>query len=352
MEAQEEQKEKIIEKIKSYLLTTKYGASSSLIAKEIGNNRLTVTKYLEVMKAQNLVQCEEIGPAKIWNLTEKTTKPTILIVDDEINVINLIKLSLMQGNYNLIHATSGKEGLEKVRQFSPNLVILDLMMPEINGYEVCKRMKENPLTQHIHVIILSAKGQLDDKIKGLTYGADDYMTKPFDPMELEARIKLILKYEESEQLLHPITKLPTKAKLMQYIKERASNKEEFTVFNFAVDNFDKYIESFGCKKANELLILISRIMQNTKKIREEQENEKTFISHTMDNNFVLVSNSKNVDQEIHDSFKKLLPYVYSEENNLEQKQKIALNIVKLNENQIDPNNRRLIDMLPFIKMEE
>ena len=342
----------IIEKIKSYLLTTKHGASASLIAKKIGNNRITVGKYLEVMKAQNLLQFEEIGTAKVWSLTEKAQKPTILIVDDEVNVINLIRLSLMNGNYNLLEATSGRIALEKIKQYSPDVVILDLMMPEMNGYEVCRKIKENALTQHIHVIILSAKGQLDDKVKGLTFGADDYMTKPFDPMELEARIKLVLKYQESEQLLHPITKLPTKAKLIQHIREKMENHELFTIFNFSLENFDKYIELFGCKKGNELLVLLSRLLLNAQLV-ESKQNSKMFLGHTLENNFVVIASKQDLDQEIMDSFSKLLPYIYNtEETLLQNSEKINLNVVKISQNQINDANTRLIDVLPLMRIEE
>jgi len=340
----------ITTKIKKYLLTTKHGASCSTITKNIGNNRVTVSKYLEVMKAQEIVSCEEIGNAKIWSLTEKNSHPTILVVDDEINVTNLIKLSLQGNNYNIIDATSGKAALERVKEYSPDIIVLDLMMPEMNGFEVCKRIKENPLTQHIHVIILSAKGQLDDKMKGLTFGADDYMTKPFDPQELQSRINLLLRYEENEQLLHPITKLPTKARLTQHIKKRIDNNEKFTIFNFSIENFDKYIDTFGCKKANELLVLISRVLLNAKNIDQTNNDSGTFVGHTLENSFVVVSANTTIDEFILESFGKIEPFFNSE--NIVENKKIQLNVVKLPHNQIDIENNKLIDVLPLIKIEE
>ncbi|MBI5393278.1 response regulator [Candidatus Woesearchaeota archaeon] len=346
----EELQNDITTKIKKYLLTTKHGASSTIIAKNVGNNRVTIAKYLEIMKAQDIVSCEEIGNAKIWNLTEKMSHPTILIVDDELNVINLIKLSLQGNNYNLIDATSGKIALEKVKEYSPDIIILDLMMPEMNGFEVCKKIKENPLTQHIHVIILSAKGQLEDKMKGLTFGADDYMTKPFEPKELESRISLLLRYEENEQLLHPITKLPTKARLTQHIKKRVDNNEQFTIFNFSIENFDKYIDTFGCKKANELLVLMARVLLNAKNINLQENITETFVGHTLENSFVVVSKDKTLDESILQSFQKIQPFLYTD--NAIEESKIQLNVVKLSHNQIDIENNKLIDILPLIKVEE
>ena len=116
----------------------------------------------------------------------------VLIVDDEPHVVNLIKLSLSEDQFNLFEAFSGDKALDIIKKNKVDLVVLDLMMPGMSGFEVCKMIKQNPLTSHIHVIILSAKGEIRDKIDGIEYGADDYMTKPFDPMELVKRIKLNL----------------------------------------------------------------------------------------------------------------------------------------------------------------
>ncbi|MBI4454081.1 response regulator [Candidatus Woesearchaeota archaeon] len=116
----------------------------------------------------------------------------VLIVDDEPHIVNLIKLSLNKDKYSVIGAYSAREALMHINKTTPDIVVLDLMMPGVNGYELCKALRENPKTQNIPILILSAKSQMNDKLHAIDVGADDYMTKPFDPMELIKRIKLNL----------------------------------------------------------------------------------------------------------------------------------------------------------------
>ncbi len=117
----------------------------------------------------------------------------ILIVDDELDTLVPLKRTLEAGDYQVIEASNGMEAIEKTRSEQPDLILLDLMMPGMDGIEVCKVLKEDPTTDDIPVIMLTAKGDIEDKIGGIETGADDYVTKPFDLGELKARIKMILR---------------------------------------------------------------------------------------------------------------------------------------------------------------
>ena len=119
-------------------------------------------------------------------------RKNVLIVDDEPHIVNLIKLSLNKDKYDVTGAYSGREALLHIEKNTPDLVVLDLMMPGVNGYELCKALRENSKTRNVPVLTLSAKSQMNDKLHAIDVGADDYMTKPFDPMELVKRIKLNL----------------------------------------------------------------------------------------------------------------------------------------------------------------
>ena len=119
-------------------------------------------------------------------------KKNILIVDDEPHIVNLVKLSLDKSKYAVSGAYSAREALRIVESQIPDVIIVDIMMPGVNGYELCQALRENIKTKHVPIIILSAKGQMNDKLHAIDVGADDYITKPFDPMELERRIKLNL----------------------------------------------------------------------------------------------------------------------------------------------------------------
>jgi two-component system alkaline phosphatase synthesis response regulator PhoP len=118
---------------------------------------------------------------------------TITIIEDESNIVELVKYNLDREGYHTISAGNGRKGLELVRQELPDLVILDLMMPEMDGITVCKQLRADPQTKSIPIIILTAKSEEADRVLGLEMGADDYVTKPFSPRELVARVRAVLR---------------------------------------------------------------------------------------------------------------------------------------------------------------
>lgn len=126
------------------------------------------------------------------------TKQTVLVIEDEKNIVELVKYNLEQSGFRVLAALKGDAGIEMARKEHPDLVILDLMLPEIDGLEVCKFLKQNEKTGHIPVIMLTAKTQEADKIVGLELGADDYITKPFSPRELVARVRAVLRRSQEK----------------------------------------------------------------------------------------------------------------------------------------------------------
>lgn len=118
---------------------------------------------------------------------------SILIIEDEIDIANLVGFNFERNGYSVDIAHDGREGLEKILKNQPDLVILDLMLPEIDGYKILKKMQRDTRSHSIPVIMLTAKSQIDDRLKGLELGADDYITKPFSPKELILRAQAILK---------------------------------------------------------------------------------------------------------------------------------------------------------------
>jgi len=124
----------------------------------------------------------------------------ILIVEDEEDIRELIHFHLYKNKYDIYEASNGEEAIEKAFLNQPDLILLDIMIPKVDGIEVCKRLKLDPKTSSIKIIFLSAKGEEEDIVKGLELGADDYITKPFSPKILMARIKTALKREQKETL--------------------------------------------------------------------------------------------------------------------------------------------------------
>jgi PleD family two-component response regulator len=196
------------------------------IVGRVNMSKVTALKYLDSMKEKNLVDGEEIGTAKIWFLkteeeiveneneaghlmtpratgvaltmpsrsraAECNDKIKVLVADDDKNIIDIIRYSLDSDQFEVLEAANGKEALGMIFARSPDILILDIMMSEMDGYMVCEELKEHDSTKNLPIIILSAKTSVDDKVKAMGLGIDDYMTKPFDPRELEARIKMRL----------------------------------------------------------------------------------------------------------------------------------------------------------------
>ena len=126
-------------------------------------------------------------------------KGKILVVDDEIYIVHILDFSLGMEGYSVVTALDGEQALEKARSEKPDLIVLDIMMPKLDGYETCKRLKAEDATKAIPVILLSAKGRNVDQKVGFEVGADDYITKPFSPRKLVERINAILGQNSSQQ---------------------------------------------------------------------------------------------------------------------------------------------------------
>ena len=166
----------------------------------------------------------------------------ILVVDDEPDAIELIRFNLKASGYEVLTAEDGEEALAKARKFSPDMILLDVMLPEIDGLEVCKIVRRDPATASLPIIMLTAKASEIDRVLGLEFGADDYVTKPFSPRELMLRVRNLLKRKESSKeeverfqvrdieldvskyevkiMGQPIDLTPTEFKLLQILMER------------------------------------------------------------------------------------------------------------------------------------
>src|SRR5512133_1951837 len=116
----------------------------------------------------------------------------ILIIDDDLDTLRLVGLMLQRQGYQISAATNGQQGLDKAFDEGPDLILLDIMMPDMDGYEVTRRLRQNPATMETPVLMFTAKTQLNDKVSGFDVGANDYLTKPTHPSELQARVKTLL----------------------------------------------------------------------------------------------------------------------------------------------------------------
>lgn len=133
------------------------------------------------------------------------SKKKILVVDDEENIVELIRMNLESSGYEVIDAYTGMEAITKTNSLIPDLILLDLMLPDIDGLQLCQMLRLNEQTKDIPIIMITAKSEESDKVKGLYMGADDYITKPFGIRELEARVKTVLRRADKTDIIKDST---------------------------------------------------------------------------------------------------------------------------------------------------
>lgn len=154
------------------------------------------------------------------------SKQTILVVDDEQDLLDLIEYNLRQEGYNVLKAENGKDGIQAAKEHMPDLVLLDIMMPQMDGIEVCDRMREDPTLSHIPIIFLTARSDEKTEIEGLNKGADDFITKPISTSKLISRIKAVLRrFDETEEKVQKLNVHDLEIDKDRYIVTRGN--EEF-----------------------------------------------------------------------------------------------------------------------------
>ncbi|MBW1965999.1 MAG: response regulator [Deltaproteobacteria bacterium] len=150
-------------------------------------------------------------------------KDKILIVEDNVDTVDLLRKRLHADGFDTAEAYDGEEGLKKVAEYEPDLIVLDIMMPKLDGFEVCKRLKEDESTRYIPVLMLTAKGDVDSTVKGLDVGGDDYLAKPFDYKELVARIRSLLSIKAEREKLLEEEKSEALEKMMDQVVHEIRN---------------------------------------------------------------------------------------------------------------------------------
>jgi two-component system alkaline phosphatase synthesis response regulator PhoP len=174
------------------------------------------------------------GSGAFYNYAIILSMKTILVIDDEKDIVEAIEYNLIKEGSKVLKAYDGDTGLLTAQNKIPDLIILDLMLPGLDGTEVCKRLKKDPKTTNIPIIMLTAKSELTDKIVGLEIGADDYLTKPFSMRELIARIRTVLKrYDKDTEKPQSIIRFPgLEINVDQHIVAVAGKKIELTAKEF------------------------------------------------------------------------------------------------------------------------
>jgi diguanylate cyclase (GGDEF)-like protein len=210
---------------------------------------------------------------------------TILVVDDDPDIARFVEVNLRSAGYDVAVASDGEQALARAGEMRPDLVLLDVMMPRIDGFEVAQRLRRNPQTANTSIIMLTAKALSTDKVLGLTAGADDYIIKPFDPIELLARVKGTLRRAKEMRNLSPLTGLPGNIRIQEEIERNVREDRPFAVLYSDLDNFKAYNDQKGFVRGDRLIQATARIIQDGV---VEYAGSDGFVGHVGGDDFVAV----------------------------------------------------------------
>jgi diguanylate cyclase (GGDEF)-like protein len=210
----------------------------------------------------------------------------ILVVDDEPTIVELIEESLRMDGFETARAYSGEEALEALGKDPPDLVLLDLMLPGMDGYEVCRQMQKDVRLSQIPVIMLTAKSAVTDRVAGYQKGADDYITKPFDAEELLVRVRAQLHHLYHENT-NELTGLPGSAAVENAIDRRTANPDEpWSIIYVDIENFTVYNEVYSYLEGDEMIKMAAQVIKDAV---AQHGSPTDFVGHMGGDNFVIVT---------------------------------------------------------------
>ena len=241
-------------------------------------------------------------------------KERILVVDDEPDIRDVLRLTLEAEGYEVFEAADGEEAITQVQKLSPQLILLDYKLPRLEGPQVCHRLKKDILLQHLPIIMLTSKGEITDKLEGINAGADDYLTKPFDPTELLARVRMVLRRTARALDANPLTKLPGNVSILEELQTRIEGGKPIAVCYIDLDQFKAFNDTYGFERGDEVIRTTARILLVAMRERGTPED---FLGHIGGDDFVMITQPHTVEaicKKIVSEVSDTAPGFYNEED--------------------------------------
>jgi diguanylate cyclase (GGDEF)-like protein len=218
-------------------------------------------------------------------------KARLLVVEDDIDIGNMLKIYFSGMEFDVDVAVRGVDALEKTKQVLPHLIVLDIMLPDIDGYEVCRNLRTSMRTSHIPVIFLTQKDERSDKLQGLELGADDYITKPFDIEELKLRVQGAIRRSERESLTDPRSGLPA-GRLIEEQLRRIIRERGWALLDARVNHFDSFKDVYGFVAGDDVLRFTAMMIGE---VVDEMGTTSDFIGHAGGDNFIVITTEAKAD---------------------------------------------------------
>jgi PleD family two-component response regulator len=212
-------------------------------------------------------------------------KARLLVVEDDIDIGNMLKIYFSGMDFDVDVAVRGSDALEKTKHSLPHLIVLDIMLPDIDGFEVCRTLRTNTRTSHIPVIFLTQKDERSDKLQGLEQGADDYITKPFDIEELKLRVQGAIRRAERESLTDPRSGRPA-GRLIEEQLRKIIRAKGWALLDARVNNFEPFKDVYGFVAGDDVLRFTSMLIGE---VVDELGTNSDFIGHAGGDNFIIIT---------------------------------------------------------------
>lgn len=216
------------------------------------------------------------------------SKGRILVVEDDFDIANMLRIYFTGQGYEVDVAPRGGDALTLTRQRMPNLIVLDIMLPDMDGYAVCKELRTTTRTSHIPIIFLTQKDERSDRIAGLELGADDYITKPFDIEELRLRVQNAIARAERESLTDPRTGLPA-GRLIEDQLRQIIRSDSWALLDLRIQHFEAFREVYGFVAGDDVLRFTAMLLGE---VLDELGTEDDFLGHAGGDNFIIITSEE------------------------------------------------------------
>lgn len=217
----------------------------------------------------------------------------VLVVDDDPDILQFVKVNLELEGYEAETAEHGRGALDTAKGSPPDLVLLDVMMPEMDGLTVLRRLRSAPVTANVPVILLTAKALAEDRVHGLDLGADDYITKPFDVEELMARVRSVLRRAQQMRDVSPLTGLPGNFRIARELESRVEAGEPLAVVHADLDHFKAFNDHYGFMRGDGVIKFCAESLLDG---GAECGDPNVFVGHVGGDDFVVITTPEHVEE--------------------------------------------------------
>lgn len=218
----------------------------------------------------------------------------ILVVEDDFDISNMLRIYFTGQGYQVEVAARGEDALEMCRKRPPDLVVLDIMLPDMDGYAVCRELRTKTRTSHIPIIFLTQKDERSDKIAGLELGADDYVTKPFDIEELKLRVGSAIRAHQRLNMTDPRTGLPS-GRLIEEQLRGLMRRDDWTFVLVGIEHLDVFNDAYGFVAGDEVLRFVALLLND---VVDKYGTNDDFLGHASNDTFTVISYSDNTQAMI------------------------------------------------------